>query len=72
MAQQPKDAAAAPLRSSAKQPGAWESLWLAMRSWRTASVSLMSFASGMPLGLVWIAIPDWMRDSPGSTSASSV
>ncbi len=22
----------------------------------------MSFASGMPLGLVWIAIPDWMRD----------
>src|SRR5262245_36726957 len=23
----------------------------------------MSFASGMPLGLVWIAIPDWMRKS---------
>jgi PAT family beta-lactamase induction signal transducer AmpG len=22
---------------------------------------LLSFASGMPLGLVWIAIPDWMR-----------
>jgi PAT family beta-lactamase induction signal transducer AmpG len=22
----------------------------------------MSFASGMPLGLVWLAIPDWMRD----------
>jgi PAT family beta-lactamase induction signal transducer AmpG len=34
-----------------------------MRSWRTASVTLMSFASGMPLGLVWIAIPDWMRES---------
>ncbi len=56
MAEQPNTAAPAP-------PGAWQSLWLAMRSWRTASVSLMSFASGMPLGLVWIAIPDWMRKS---------
>lgn len=34
---------------------------LAMRSWRTASVALMSFASGLPLGLVYVAIPDWMR-----------
>lgn len=33
----------------------------ALRSWRTASVSLLSFSSGLPLGLVWIAIPDWMR-----------
>jgi PAT family beta-lactamase induction signal transducer AmpG len=33
-----------------------------MRSWRTASVSLLSFSSGLPLGMVWIAIPDWMRD----------
>jgi len=24
---------------------------------------LLSFSSGMPLGLVWIAIPDWMRDA---------
>jgi len=32
-----------------------------MRSWRTASVVLLSFSSGLPLGLVWIAIPDWMR-----------
>lgn len=32
-----------------------------MKSWRTASVVLLSFASGMPLGLVWIAIPDWLR-----------
>jgi PAT family beta-lactamase induction signal transducer AmpG len=31
------------------------------KSWRTASVSLLSFSSGLPLGLVWIAIPDWMR-----------
>ncbi|HWP65925.1 MAG TPA: MFS transporter [Candidatus Limnocylindria bacterium] len=34
-----------------------------MRSWRTASVALLSFSSGLPLGLVWIAIPDWMRAS---------
>jgi PAT family beta-lactamase induction signal transducer AmpG len=34
-----------------------------MTSWRTASVALLSFASGLPLGLVWIAIPDWMRKS---------
>jgi PAT family beta-lactamase induction signal transducer AmpG len=35
---------------------------LAMRSRRTAAVALQSFASGLPLGLVWYAIPDWMRD----------
>ncbi len=35
----------------------------ALGSWRTASVSLLSFSSGLPLGLVWIAIPDWMRKS---------
>jgi len=33
----------------------------AMSSWRTAAVALLSFASGLPLGLVWYAIPDWMR-----------
>lgn len=33
----------------------------ALRSWRTAAVVLLSFSSGLPLGLVWIAIPDWMR-----------
>ena len=42
--------------------GALASLALAMRSKRTAFVVLQSFASGLPLGLVWIAIPDWMRD----------
>lgn len=35
-------------------------LWRALRSWRTASVTLLSFSSGMPLGLIWIAVPDWM------------
>lgn len=35
----------------------------ALRSRRTAAVSLLSFSSGLPLGLVWYAIPDWMRDT---------
>jgi len=48
--------------SPQKKLGTWESIARAFTSWRTASVSLMSFASGMPLGLVWLAIPDWMRD----------
>jgi PAT family beta-lactamase induction signal transducer AmpG len=43
------------------QEGALSSLIRAMRSWRTASVALLMFSSGMPLGLVWYAIPDWMR-----------
>src|SRR5688572_31616835 len=42
--------------------GALASLMLAVRSKRTAAVVLQSFASGLPLGLVWVAIPDWMRD----------
>ena len=29
-------------------------------SWRLLSVALLSFASGFPLGLVWIAVPAWM------------
>jgi PAT family beta-lactamase induction signal transducer AmpG len=45
------------------RPGTFDSLVRAMSSWRTASVSLLSFSSGLPLGLVWIAIPDWMRSS---------
>jgi PAT family beta-lactamase induction signal transducer AmpG len=32
----------------------------AVLSWRIASVALLSFSSGLPLGLVWIAIPAWM------------
>jgi len=42
--------------------GALSNLARAMSSWRTAAVALLSFASGLPLGLVWYAIPDWMRD----------
>jgi PAT family beta-lactamase induction signal transducer AmpG len=35
----------------------------AFKSPRTLAVSLLAFSSGMPLGLVWIAIPDWLRNS---------
>src|SRR5262249_21388805 len=41
--------------------GGVRGLAAAFRSWRTAAVVLLSFSSGLPLGLVWIAIPDWMR-----------
>ncbi len=47
--------------SQPKRPGALVSLARALRSWRTASVALLSFSSGLPLGLVWYSIPDWMR-----------
>jgi PAT family beta-lactamase induction signal transducer AmpG len=40
-----------------------KTLGFALSSRRTLAVSLLSFSSGLPLGLVWIAIPDWMRDS---------
>jgi PAT family beta-lactamase induction signal transducer AmpG len=53
--------AAAALAPRARPLGTMASLGAAMRSWRTASVVLLQFSSGMPLGLVWIAIPDWMR-----------
>jgi PAT family beta-lactamase induction signal transducer AmpG len=52
----------APTPIPQKRPSTLQSIARAFTSWRTASVTLMSFASGMPLGLVWLAIPDWMRD----------
>jgi PAT family beta-lactamase induction signal transducer AmpG len=52
---------AAAVKANERPPGTMASLAAAMRSWRTASVVLLSFSSGLPLGLVWIAIPDWMR-----------
>ena len=42
-------------------PGALRGIARSMASWRTAAVSLLSFSSGLPFGLVLIAIPDWMR-----------
>jgi PAT family beta-lactamase induction signal transducer AmpG len=44
-------------------PGAPSSLASMFRSWRLASVALLSFSSGLPLGLVWIAIPTWMAQA---------
>src|SRR5512141_282154 len=43
-----------------RRPGTWQSLRSMAGSWRLASVALLSFSSGLPLGLVWIAIPAWM------------
>jgi len=49
-----------PPQTPEEKPGAWRSLGRALSSWRTAAVTLLSFSSGLPLGLVWISIPDWM------------
>jgi PAT family beta-lactamase induction signal transducer AmpG len=54
-------AAAVATRPAEKRPSGLAALIRAMRSWRTAAVTLLSFSSGLPLGLVWYAIPDWMR-----------
>lgn len=52
---------AAPI-AQARSKSAFRDLLDALRSPRTAAVSVLSFSSGLPLGLVWYAIPDWMRD----------
>jgi len=41
--------------------GTRESLAAAIRSWRVGAVVLQSFSSGLPLGLVWIALPAWLK-----------
>ena len=33
------------------------------KSWRLASVSLLSISSGLPLGAVWILTPFWLKAS---------
>jgi PAT family beta-lactamase induction signal transducer AmpG len=45
----------------AKKLGTAQSLRTAFSSWRLASVSLLSFSSGLPLGLVLTGIPFWMQ-----------
>jgi MFS transporter, PAT family, beta-lactamase induction signal transducer AmpG len=40
--------------------GTLASLRAAVSSRRLGAVSLQSFASGLPLGLVWIALPSWL------------
>ena len=37
------------------------SLRAAFGSWRVGAVVLQSFSSGLPLGLVWIALPAWLK-----------
>ena len=46
----------------AERLSTWESLKHAVRSKRLAVVTLLMFSSGLPLGLVWIAIPVWLKD----------
>ncbi|HUD72059.1 MAG TPA: MFS transporter [Dongiaceae bacterium] len=58
----PAGAAPPPAGTPPKKPGALRTIAEAMKSPRTAAVSLLAFSSGMPLGLVWIAIPDWLRN----------
>ena len=41
----------------------WQSLKAVFtQSWRLASVALLQFPSGLPLGLVWIAVPAWLTE----------
>src|SRR5258706_15190134 len=40
-----------------------QSLALVFTSRRTACVAIQSFFSGMPLGLIWVAMPAWMARS---------
>jgi len=65
-AAKPDQAGAAGAAHKAAPParlGTWQSVALMFKSWRLASVALQSFASGLPLGLVWIAIPTWMTQA---------
>lgn len=43
-----------------RRPGTWESLRAALGSRRIGAVTLQSFSSGLPLGLVWIALPAYL------------
>lgn len=56
-------ASSAPPTPAAPRPKGLRAVAQAFRSPRTFAVSMLAFSSGMPLGLVWIAIPDWLRNS---------
>jgi PAT family beta-lactamase induction signal transducer AmpG len=45
---------------SSGRVGTWASLRAALRSRRIGAVTLQSFSSGLPLGLVWIALPAFL------------
>ena len=52
-----------PMSSPAEKPtrvGTLASLRAAVSSRRIGAVTLQSFASGLPLGLVWISLPAWL------------
>jgi PAT family beta-lactamase induction signal transducer AmpG len=44
-----------------EKPSTWRSLGRAVTSWRLGSVTLLSFSSGLPLGLVLTSVPSWMQ-----------
>ena len=48
------------MASALPRAGTWTSLRAALRSRRIGAVTLQSFSSGLPLGLVWIALPAWL------------
>lgn len=47
---------------AARRLSTWESLAAVAQSWRLASVALLQFPSGLPLGLVWLAVPTWLTE----------
>jgi PAT family beta-lactamase induction signal transducer AmpG len=47
-------------RPAAARPSTLSSLGLALRSWRLGAITLLSFSSGLPLGLVLSTVPFWM------------
>src|SRR5437867_6324561 len=46
---------------ASRRPSTYQSLVRSFTSWRTACVSLQQFPAGLPLGLVLIAIPAWLK-----------
>jgi PAT family beta-lactamase induction signal transducer AmpG len=47
--------------NDAAHPPKQHGILFAFTSWRVGALSLLSFSSGLPLGLVWIAIPTWLK-----------
>ena len=47
-------------RAAVPGPGAWEAVRTVVTSRRLLSVALLSFSAGLPLGIVWMAIPAWL------------
>ena len=56
----PPPAAPAPVLAT-KRLSTWQSIGEMFVNARIRSVALQSFASGLPLGLIWIAMPAWLK-----------